>query len=164
MQKKHSWSRILERTISLRFLCTRVLRLLVSYTMFTLKTSFKSLLLEGGGGVYPKEFGVRSLLNTLSGFGTVRAVSMPLKKVLCHAKHWHEFHVPETGSLVVLLNLLLEGLPNVQIISSTGFRGAVRVGTVRTGTVRAGTVRAGTVRTVFICLKEIPLDRRRPGH
>ncbi len=44
-----SW--IHERTISLRFLCIilRVLRLEVPYTMFTLQTSFKPLLLKGRG-------------------------------------------------------------------------------------------------------------------
>ncbi len=44
------WGRIHERTISLRFLgiILRVLRLEVSYTMF--QTSFKPLLLMGGGG------------------------------------------------------------------------------------------------------------------
>jgi hypothetical protein len=48
------WSRIHERTISLRFLgiILRNLRHEVSiyFTMFTLQTSFKSLLLEGRGG------------------------------------------------------------------------------------------------------------------
>ncbi len=45
------WSRIHERTISLRFLgiILRVLRLEVSYTMFTFQTIFKPLLLMGGG-------------------------------------------------------------------------------------------------------------------
>ena len=44
--------RIHERTISLTFLgiILRVLRLEVSYTMFTLQTSFKPLLLKGWGG------------------------------------------------------------------------------------------------------------------
>jgi hypothetical protein len=46
-------SRIHKRTISLRFLSIilKVLRLVVSVSMFTLQTSFKSLLLKGGGGV-----------------------------------------------------------------------------------------------------------------
>jgi hypothetical protein len=44
-------SRIHERSLSLSFLgiILRVLRLEVLYTMFTLKTSFKALLLGGGG-------------------------------------------------------------------------------------------------------------------
>ncbi len=50
--KVHHWGRIHGRTISLRFLgiILRVLRLMFPYTMFTLQTSFKLLLLKGGGG------------------------------------------------------------------------------------------------------------------
>jgi hypothetical protein len=46
-----SWNRIHQRTVSMRFLSIilRVLRYEVSYTMFTLQTSFKPLLLRGGG-------------------------------------------------------------------------------------------------------------------
>jgi hypothetical protein len=70
--KKHNRSRIHERTISLRFLSIilRVLRLRFPYTMFTLQTSLKPLLLKtgGGGGVkiqihcpkYVQEFGLRT--------------------------------------------------------------------------------------------------------
>ncbi len=50
-----SWSRINERTISLRFLgiILRVVRLEVPYTMFTLHASFSPLLLKGWGEKKP---------------------------------------------------------------------------------------------------------------
>jgi hypothetical protein len=74
---KITGSRIHERTISLRFrdIILRVFRLEVPYTMFTLQTSFKPLLLkgEGVGKIHLVEAAVNSRRKTLKSFVLIKS-------------------------------------------------------------------------------------------